>query len=290
MAKQAKVEDIMIPIFDGANYSSWKLRLLTLLEYKECNEAAIVKNENQDAEWKKKDLKARTIIMSTISDKQLEYITECKTAYEMIQKFDKMYLTQSTAMQIICRGKIEEIKLNDYSTVEDFFVDFEKTINEFKKAGGKIDEPEKLRYLLRALPPNYSYIGDFLDVIPEQQRTVDYVCSKIKEKNMATTDSDKKNNVSTFATKSLAQCFICGKPGHLKKDCWHSRKYNEGQPSVRGQREQQRSYNRGGAYRGHSRGRGQNNFRGHSRGRGQNHFRGQGQSSGESTNNFSSES
>lgn len=287
MAKQAKVEDIMIPIFDGANYSSWKLRLLTLLEYKECHEAAIVKTENPDAAGKKKDLKARTIIMSTISDKQLEYITECKTAYEMVQKFDKMYLTQSTAMQIICRGKIEEIKLNNYNTVEEFFVDFEKTINEFKNAGGKLDESEKLRYLLRALPPSYSYIGDFLDVIPEQQRTVDYVCSKIKEKNMAASDSEKKNNVSTFATKSVTQCFICGKTGHFKKDCWHGQKYNKGHPTFRGH---QRSYNRGGAYRGHSRGRGQYNFRGHSRGAGQNHLGGQGQSSGESTNNCSSES
>ncbi|CAH0397161.1 unnamed protein product [Chilo suppressalis] len=50
------------------------------------------------------------------------------------------------------------------------------------------------RYLLRALPPSYSYIGDFLDLIPEEQRTVDYECSKIKEKNMATSDLDKKNN------------------------------------------------------------------------------------------------
>lgn len=202
MAKQAKIEDIMIPIFDGACYSSWKLRLTTLLEYKECHEPAIVlKNETTDAAWKKKDLKARTIIMSTISDKQLEYITECKTAYEMIKKFDKIYLTQSTAMQIICRGKIEDIKLSNYNTIEDFFVDFEKTINEFKMAGGKINEPEKLRYLLRALPPSYSYIGDFLDVIPEEQRTVDYVQSKIKEKNMATNDTEKKNNVSTFTNK-----------------------------------------------------------------------------------------
>lgn len=271
MAKQAKIEDIMIPIFDGACYSSWKLRLTTLLEYKECHEPAIVlKNETTDAAWKKKDLKARTIIMSTISDKQLEYITECKTAYEMIKKFDKIYLTQSTAMQIICRGKIEDIKLSNYNTIEDFFVDFEKTINEFKMAGGKINEPEKLRYLLRALPPSYSYIGDFLDVIPEEQRTVDYVQSKIKEKNMATNDTEKKNNVSTFTTKTKVQCFTCGKIGHLQKDCWHNQRNYQGPQSYqghqnyqgryqsgRGHRGVQRSFNRGGFYRGRSRGRGQ---------------------------------
>lgn len=182
----------------------------------------------------------------------------------MMKKFDKIYLTQSTAMQIICRGKIEDIKLNNYDTIEDFFIDFEKTINEFKVAGGKIDEPEKLRYLLRALPPSYSYIGDFLDVIPEEQRTVDYVQSKIKEKNMSTNDTDKKNSVSTFATKTKVQCFTCGKIGHLQKDCWHNQRNYQGQQnyqlryqSGRGQRGIQRGYNRSGFYRGRSRGRGQ---------------------------------
>ena len=42
MAKQVKIEDIMMPIFDGANYSSWRIRLMTLLEYKEC------KGQNND--------------------------------------------------------------------------------------------------------------------------------------------------------------------------------------------------------------------------------------------------
>lgn len=116
--------------------------------------------------------------------------------------------------------------MNNFDTVEDFFVEFEKTINEFKVAGGKIDEPEKLRYLLRPLPPSYSYIGDFLDVIPEEQGSVDYLCSKIKEKNMVTSDLDKKNNVSTFATKLRSKCFTCVKAGHLCKDCWHRQKYN----------------------------------------------------------------
>lgn len=267
MAKQAKIEDIMMPIFDGANYSSWKLRLVTLLEYKDCNEPAIcimsAKYKSQEAEWKKMDLKARTIIMSTVSDRQLEYISECTTAYDMLKKLDKMYLTQSTAMQIICRGKLEEVKLNNYSTVEDFFVDFEKTTNDFKAAGGIINEPEKMRYLLRALPPSYSYIGDFIDVIPEEQRTVDYVKSKIKEKNM-TSDPDKKSNMSTFSTKTKAQCFICGKTGHLKKDCWYQKNYQGRYSTSQRQQGLQRGYYRGGFYQGRGRARAQNHTRGES--------------------------
>ena len=36
-------------------------------------------------------------------------------------------------------------------TVEEFFIYFEKAVNEFKSAAGNIDESEKIRYLLKTL-------------------------------------------------------------------------------------------------------------------------------------------
>ena len=41
MAKKAKIDDITIPIFDGENYSSWKIRLMMLLEYKDCKDPTV---------------------------------------------------------------------------------------------------------------------------------------------------------------------------------------------------------------------------------------------------------
>ena len=35
MVKQAEIDDVHIPIFDGGNYTSWEFRLLNILEYKE---------------------------------------------------------------------------------------------------------------------------------------------------------------------------------------------------------------------------------------------------------------
>ena len=67
----------------------------------------------------------------------------------MINKFEKIYTNKSTALQILCRGKIDEIKLKDYDTLEEFFIYFDKAVDEFKSAGGNIDESEKMRYLLK---------------------------------------------------------------------------------------------------------------------------------------------
>ena len=41
MAKQAKTEDIMILTVNGLNYSSWRIKLMLLLEYKECNQPVV---------------------------------------------------------------------------------------------------------------------------------------------------------------------------------------------------------------------------------------------------------
>lgn len=129
----------------------------------------------------------------------------------MMKKLSDMYSTKSTALQMLFRGKIDDVKLKDYDTVEEFFVEFEKITNEFKNAGGKIDEAEKMRYLLKALPASYSYIGDFLDVIPEAQRIVDYVKSRIKEKSLNRNQTERRGNVSTFNTRTKKECYMYGK-------------------------------------------------------------------------------
>lgn len=72
--------------------------------------------------------------------------------------------------------------MKDFTDVTTFFDEFEKTTNEVKAAGGIITEQEKLRYILKALPPSHSYIGDLVDVLPETERTVEYLKSKIKLK------------------------------------------------------------------------------------------------------------
>ena len=126
-------------------------------------------------------MKARNILISTVSDKQLEYIMDCDTAYKMMEKYKSMYSTKPTALQIICRGQLEDIKLKNYEKVKEFFVDFEQACNKLEK--------EKMRYLIRALPASYSFIGSFIDLVPEAQQTVDYVKSKIQEQIMIVPDN-----------------------------------------------------------------------------------------------------
>lgn len=200
-------------------------------------------------------------IYSSISNKQLEYVGDIDSAYGIIKKFDQMYLKESTALQIVCRNNLESIKLKNFSEVTTFFDEFEKAVNELKAAGANITEQEKLRYMLKALPHSYSYIGDLMDVLKEEERNVDYLKSKIKlksmeEKNPNEKNKNEENNIKSNAfTTDTRKCHKCSKPGHLQKDC-----YQQNFTDQRG---------RGGYNRGRSRGRSfyqRGNYQGNYRG------------------------
>ena len=79
-----------------------------------------------------------------------------------------MYLKESTALHIVCRNKLEKLKLVKYSDTTTFFSEFEKSVNELKSAGTKISEKQILNYMLNTLPNQYSYIGDLIDTLRGQ--------------------------------------------------------------------------------------------------------------------------
>lgn len=50
----------------------------------------------------------------------------------------------STALQIVRRNNLENIKLIKYSDINIFFDEFERCVNDLKKAGAMMSESEKL--------------------------------------------------------------------------------------------------------------------------------------------------
>lgn len=218
-----KRDDVIIPIFDGTEYSNWKTRMLKFLEYKKCLEVVVTGTHNAAA-WKDKEVEATNYIFSAVNNKQFERIKLLLTPYQMIKKFDSEYVKESTALQIVSRNILESIKLNNYSDVIKLFDDFSKAVNELKSAGATVSDAESLKYMIKALPTSYSYLGDIMDCLPIEERTVEYLKSKIKvifleQNNGAVKSEGHLSNSSVFNTETQKTCFKCGKPGHFIRDC-----------------------------------------------------------------------
>ena len=211
-------KDISIPVFDGEEYSMWKKKIKMFLKFKKCDTVVTREKVTTDKpEWDEQDLKAINIIYSSISNKQLEFVSEEETAYKIIKKLDGIYLKESTALQIVCRNRLEKMRLNNYSDTESFFSDFEKSVNELKSAGAKISEKEKLNYMLNTLPESYSYIGDLIDTLKEDQ-TADYVKNKIKLAELKNQNYHGERRSNAFVIKK-GSCYKCGKTGRFAREC-----------------------------------------------------------------------
>ena len=111
----------------------------------------------------------------------MELVNDENTSFEIVKKLDKLYLRESTALQICVRNRLDRLRF--YTEVSEFYNEFEKLIIELKNAGATIDKKEKLNYILRTLPSSLCHIGDLVDVLPEQERTVDYVTEKKRNWN-----------------------------------------------------------------------------------------------------------
>ena len=53
----------------------------------------------------------------------MEFINEETTTYGIIKKLDKLYLGESTALQVSVRNKLEKIKLREYTESNEFYSD-----------------------------------------------------------------------------------------------------------------------------------------------------------------------
>lgn len=255
-------KDISIPVFDGVDYSMWKKRIKMFLKFKKCD--TVITREkaasDKDEEWDEQDLKAINLIYSTISNKQLEFVSEEETAYKIIKKLDDMYLKESTALQIVCRNRLKKMRLNNYGDSASFFNEFERTVNELKGAGAKISEKKKLDYMLNTLPESYSYIGDLIDTLKKEDQTADYVRNKIKLAEMKNQNELSEKRTNAFAAKKnqKGSCFKYGKAGHFARECQDCGQAGHNGGTWRGST---RGRSRGRAGRGNY-GRGRGNFRG----------------------------
>ncbi|XP_058807227.1 uncharacterized protein DDB_G0280315-like [Phymastichus coffea] len=82
--------DMKIPIFDGKDYNLWKKRLLLLLKFRTCDEVVTHEKQLKDTDWEKLNCKAMNLIYSSISNEQLEFVCDEKTAIDILNKFDEI--------------------------------------------------------------------------------------------------------------------------------------------------------------------------------------------------------
>ena len=203
-----------LQVFDGTHYDKWKYKLKLILEFIECSE--VIENDERptsitEIECKKKEIRAKNYIVNSMTNTQLELIISEETAKKMVAKLDENYLVKCSAMKLLCKRRLLDLKMVESENPTDFYNDFERLVNELKNAGENVTKEDKLNYFLLMLPESMSHMVDIVDALAEKDKTVEFVKSKLefefKKKHGESKNS--RSNAFTLGKRKVDKRMLC---------------------------------------------------------------------------------
>ena len=157
--------------------------------------------------------------MNSFTNTQLQLIITEESAKRMIQN----YLIKSSAVKLLCKRKLLNLKMDENENPTDFYNNFEKLVNELNNAGEELTKKDKLNYFLLVLPASMSHIVDIVDPLSENENTVEYVKSKLAlefQKRQSTSENPRSNVFVSQKKKEEKKrlCYVCGGVEHIPYD------------------------------------------------------------------------
>lgn len=241
---------VRIPMFDGTNFPSWKFRMLTVLEehdLKECVEQEVeelvtllIKDEDSEAvqkqkkheveKRKKKDRRCKSLIVSRISDSQLEYVQDQPTPKAMWTALHKVFERKSVASRVHLKKKLLTLRHDSATSLQEHFLVFDKIVREYKSTGAVLDEIDTVCHLMVTLGPKFATVVTALETMPEESLTLEFVKCRLLDEEIKFRAKDISLSVpkreprepAAFVgkpTKKKLKCFSCHRLGHKVSEC-----------------------------------------------------------------------
>lgn len=182
---QGQGSSVNVKPFDGTSFSNWEFRVKLILEQKgvlEVLNKSPPTNEGELREFEKDDVKARNIIVQCLADNVLEMIKDKKTAKEIMQELRGTYTKVGIAMQVQLQRKLRTLQYNGKGSLNEFIINFEKTVAELKGCGCKMENSEIISQLLSAMPQTYQSVTTAIDILfcqGNETVTLDFVKNKL---------------------------------------------------------------------------------------------------------------
>lgn len=240
---------------DETNFESWKLMMRSVLI---CNElwsyvsGAIVKTEQNRAEWTLRDDKALALITLSVKTNQLSHIKRAQSSKEAWDTLVQMYESRGPVRKASLYKQLYRMKKETSQSMSSYISSFCDIIEKLEEAGIQIPNELLSIMILNSLPfeyENFCIAIESRDVIPsieilkaklieEEARQLERDNKHaIQEENDAlyTKNKPKSNNNNKYnksnqrdiKTKSKfpGKCFKCEKPGHKAADCRSAKKH-----------------------------------------------------------------
>ena len=241
-----------LPRLTVDNYKFWAVNVETFLEGKSlwtivdgsrprAKEPFRKEGEEETSltfdKWDRDDARARSIILSTMSDTQAGHILELKPAKAQWNALKRIHQTVGNQRLITLLKQFYTCRISPSESIDELATRLSNLQSKLKIIS-KNDAPSdcvKVVILLNALDNEYNQVKLFLedrdDLTMERAigKLKDVEC-RLKEDNKETTTvlftktrnkKSKSRSRNATGSKQGLQCGHCNKPGHEKAQCWN---------------------------------------------------------------------
>ena len=156
------------PLFNGTNFTFWKVRMRTYImalganvwDVVDTSYVKLVVLANKDGKLEFSfNAKAMNAILSGLPEEKFVKVMHLETAKEMWDKLISSYegneKVKDAKLQTY-RLQFEQLKMNKDETVKKFFLRFEELVNAMKHLGEKIEDVFLVQKILRSLSDRFN--------------------------------------------------------------------------------------------------------------------------------------
>ena len=120
------------------------------------------------------------------------------------------------------------MRFNDGEDLQQYILQFERTIRDLKSTGARVEDGDAVSQLLVTLPRTFDTVVTALETLEADRLTMDFVKSRLLDfqtkRNMTSVEKsiESLEVPSAFGAngkKFVVKCYLCGKVGHKKSKC-----------------------------------------------------------------------
>lgn len=216
------------------------------------------KRDADDAARLERCDKAKNVIFLNVADKVLRKIELCQTAAEAWGTLDRLFMIRSLPHRVFTQLSFYTFKMQENKKIDENIDDFLKIVADLNHLQIEVTDEVQAILLLSSLPSRYDglvetmkysnsreklRLDDVMVAARDKERELSQSNRSVSEGNFARgrqegSSNNNQRNKGKGRSRSKSRdgkrvCWICGKEGHFKKQCfkWLERNKDKGSGS-----------------------------------------------------------
>lgn len=243
-------DGVPLPVLDGKNYMSWKLRMRCILQAKGLEDVVILKqavaSDTTEEEAKRtvsssdkqKEIRARMLLTCALDEKHTGIIVSCTSASQIWERIELEYADREPINVEALLNEYYTYKMDTSKSVSEYTAHIESMVERLKGFGREMTEQAVVAKITSGLPPQYLGLQRAWDMTPPTFRSKSLLIANLKKEEKflkesgslgealiaRSTSGHKASQKKGYKEKvqekkKKSKCAHCQKIGHWWKEC-----------------------------------------------------------------------